>query len=119
MKFTKDHEWISLETSNVGVVGISNHAQEALGDITFVEVPAVGTVFKAGDVFGVVESVKAASEIYMPLAGKVIAVNEQLENFPQLLNSDPEGLGWILKLELENPSEIESLMTKDEYLASL
>lgn len=118
-KFTKEHEWIELEDGGVGVVGISDHAQETLGDITFAELPEVGAVFAKGDAFGVVESVKAASDIYMPASGRVVAVNEQLENFPQLLNSDPEGLGWIVKIELSDPSELDGMMGKDEYLANL
>lgn len=119
MKFAKDHEWIRLETDNIATVGISNHAQETLGDITFVEIPSVGTAFAKGDALGVVESVKAASDIYMPVGGKVVAVNEQLEKFPQLLNSDPEGLGWIIKVEMSDPSEAGGLMTKEEYLKNL
>lgn len=118
-KYTKDHEWISVEAEGLATVGISDHAQESLGDITFVELPEVGKVFGKGESFGVVESVKAASDIYMPASGKVVEVNSQLEDFPQLLNSEPEGLGWIVKIELSNPSELDELMEKDDYLKSL
>lgn len=119
IKYAKDHEWISLDEAGLATVGISNHAQESLGDITFVELPEVGKVLAKGESFGVVESVKAASDIYMPASGKIVAVNEQLEDFPQLLNSDPEGLGWIIKIELTSPAELEELMDRDDYLKSL
>jgi glycine cleavage system H protein len=118
-KFTKEHEWIELEDDGIATVGISDHAQQTLGDITFAELPEVGAVFAQGDVFGVVESVKAASDIYLPVGGKIVAVNEQLEGFPQLLNSDAEGLGWIVKIELSNPIELEGLMSKEQYLGSI
>ena len=119
MKYAQDHEWISLDEAGLATVGISNHAQESLGDITFVELPEVGKVLAKGESFGVVESVKAASDIYMPASGKIVAVNEQLEDFPQLLNSDPEGLGWIIKIELTSPAELEELMDREDYLKSL
>lgn len=119
MKFTKEHEWIKIEDGKIALVGISDHAQNNLGDITFVELPKVGTVFAAGDSFGVVESVKAASDVYMPVSGRVVEVNSKLEDSPELLNSDPEGGAWILKVELSNPAELDSLMTRDQYLATL
>lgn len=118
-RFTKDHEWIDVDSEGIGSVGISDHAQETLGDITFVEVPEVGATFARGDAFGVVESVKAASDVYMPASGKVVAVNEQLEAFPQLLNSDPEGIGWIVKIRLTDPAELDELMDRDEYIKSI
>ena len=119
LKYTKEHEWIELLADGTALVGISNHAQESLGDVTFVEMPQIGDEFAAGETFAVVESVKAASDIYMPASGKIVAVNEQLEDFPQLLNSDPEGLGWIIKIELTSPAELEELMDREDYLKTL
>ena len=118
-KFAASHEWISLEGDDVVCMGISDHAQEALGDLVFVELPEVGATFSQGDEFGVVESVKAASDIYAPVSGEVIEVNTELEDAPELLNSEPYTDGWILKLKLSDPSELEELMSEADYLASL
>lgn len=119
MKYTKDHEWIKMNSESTALVGISDHAQESLGDITFVEMPSVGEEFKAGEVFGVVESVKAASDIYMPIDCKVIEINEGLVDSPELLNKDPLVSGWIVKVEVKRASDLDGLMTEEEYLASL
>lgn len=110
-KFTKDHEYITAD----GTVGITHYAQEQLGDIVFVELPAIGKKLKQGDEAAVVESVKAASEIYSPASGTVVAVNEALTGEPGLINSSPDGEGWIFKLELDDASELDSLMDADAY----
>lgn len=114
VKYTKDHEYIRVE-GLTGIVGITAYAQEQLGDVVFVELPAVGKALKAGDEAAVVESVKAASEIYAPVAGTVSAVNDALEAEPGLINTAPDGDGWIYKLELSDPSEIDSLLDADAY----
>ncbi|MDA0990379.1 MAG: glycine cleavage system protein GcvH [Verrucomicrobia bacterium] len=113
-RYTKTHEWIKLEGNEV-VIGISDHAQEALGDITFVELPAVGSTFAGGDEFGVIESVKAASDLYTPLAGEVVAINEALENSPEQINQDPYGGGWMIRLANVDAGEFKSLMDADDY----
>ena len=101
LKYSKSHEWVRVEGTQV-VIGITDHAQESLSDVVYVELPSVGATFKAEDKFGVVESVKAASDLYMPLSGKVTAVNEALNNDPAAVNSDPYGEGWMLRLEPSN-----------------
>jgi glycine cleavage system H protein len=113
-KFTKDHEYIRID-GNTGIVGITPYAQEQLGDIVFVELPAVGKVLKRGDEAAVVESVKAASEIYAPVSGTVTEVNTALSGEPGLINSAPETDGWIYKLAVANPAELESLLDADAY----
>lgn len=113
-RFSEDHEYVRLE-GDTGTVGITNYAQEQLGDIVFAELPAVGTELKKGDEAAVVESVKAASEIYAPVSGTVTEVNEALTGDPGLLNSDPEGNGWIFKIKASDPSEMDSLMDADAY----
>ena len=120
--FTPDHEWINIEDHEAAVVGITQHAQDALGDVVFVELPEVGTTFKQGDAAGVVESVKAAADVKMPVSGEVVEVNEKLRAEPALANSDPMGEGWFFKMELENIADFEALMDQDaydEYLESL
>jgi glycine cleavage system H protein len=112
--FTKDHEYIRIE-ADVGTVGITNHAQEQLGDVVFVEVPEVGKKVKAGDQTAVVESVKAASEIYAPVSGEVIAANADLAADPALVNQDPMGRAWFLKIRLTDTSELDTLMDKAAY----
>jgi len=101
LKYSKSHEWVRVEGTQV-VIGITDHAQESLSDVVYVELPSVGATFQAEDKFGVVESVKAASDLYMPLSGKVTAVNEALNNDPAAVNSDPYGEGWMLRLEPSN-----------------
>jgi len=112
-KYTKEHEWIQVN-GNTGLVGITEHAQEALGDIVFVELPKVGTQLEAGKSFGSVESVKAVSELYAPASGKVIAVNEALNQSPENVNKDAHG-AWMIKIELSNPSETAGLLSADDY----
>ena len=114
--YSEDHEWISVE-DGVGTVGITDYAQNALGDIVFVEVPEVGDDFAKGDEVAVVESVKAASEIYSPVAGEITAVNEELEDNAALVNSSPDGDGWFFKMSIADESELEELMDADGYKA--
>lgn len=109
IKYTEDHEWINVEGDSA-TVGITVHAQDALGDVVFVELPEVGAVFAQKDTAGVVESVKAAADVYMPVSGEVIEINEALRDDPSLANSDPLGAGWFFKVKLSNPSEIDTLM---------
>ena len=113
-KFTPDHEYIRVEGSN-GIVGITPYAQEQLGDIVFVELPALGRVLKKGDEAAVVESVKAASEIYAPVSGTVTEVNPALSGEPGLINTDPENAGWMFKIAIDDASEIDTLLDADGY----
>ena len=112
--YTKDHEYIRVE-GDVGIVGISNYAQEQLGDIVYVELPDVGKNFEAGDEAAVVESVKAASEIYSPIGGEVVETNEDLNDNPALINETPEDGAWFIKLKISDKDELEKLMSGDEY----
>ena len=113
-RYSKDHEYVLVE-GDVGTVGITDHAQEQLGDVVFVEVPAVGKRVKAGEQAGVVESVKAASEIYAPVSGEVIAANGELAGNPALVNADPMGKAWFMKIRLSDKSELDGLMDKAAY----
>ncbi len=113
-RFTKEHEWIKVD-GKVGTVGITQFAQGQLGDIVFVEVPAVGKQVKAGGEAAVVESVKAASEVYSPVSGKVVEGNAALPDAPETVNSDPEGKGWFFKVELSDPKELDGLMDQAAY----
>lgn len=113
-KYSKEHEWIKIE-GNVGIVGISYHAQEELGDIVHIDLPEIGKELKQNDVLAVIESVKSASDVYSPVSGKVLEVNEKLKEKPELINEDPYNKGWIAKLELSNPEEYNSLLTAEEY----
>lgn len=113
-KFTEDHEWISLD-GDIATVGISNYAQEQLGDVVFVEVPEVGADMSKGDELAVVESVKAASEVYAPVAGEVTEVNADLEDNPSMVNEDSEGSGWFAKLKISDASELDALMDEAAY----
>ena len=115
VKFSKDHEWINAADANAAVVGITVHAQDALGDVVFVELPDVGASFNQGDVAGVVESVKAAADVYMPVTGEIVEVNETLRADPALANSDPLNTGWFFKVKLSNVSELDGLMTETAY----
>ncbi len=117
--FTSDHEWINIEDHEAAVVGITLHAQEALGDVVFVELPAVGKTLKKGEVAGVVESVKAAADLYMPVSGEVVEVNEALRADPSLANSDPMGNGWFFKVHVTNMAEFDQLMDPPGYDALL
>ena len=114
IKYTEDHEWVKLE-GDIATVGITVHAQDALGDVVFVELPAVGTDYAQKETAGVVESVKAAADVYMPVAGEVIEVNEALRGDPSLANSDPLGAGWFFKVRLADPSQLDALMDETSY----
>jgi glycine cleavage system H protein len=113
--YTSEHEWLQLEDDGSVTVGITDHAQEALGELVFVEVPGVGDSFAAHDACAVVESVKAASDIYCPIAGEVLAVNQALEDTPELINQSAHGEGWIFKLRPENATVLDELMDADAY----
>jgi glycine cleavage system H protein len=114
LKYTQDHEWIAAD-GNTGTIGITDFAQESLGDVTFVELPEIGATFQKGDAFGVVESVKAASDLYIPVSGKVIEVNEALDASPDLVNTSPYDDGWIIKVEFEDPSQVDELLSPTAY----
>ena len=113
-KFTKEHEWIE-DNNGIGTVGITNNAQEQLGDVVFFDLPEINKKVKKGDQVGVVESVKAASELYSPVSGEIVEINKELINNPALVNSDPENTGWFMKIKLENTNELNELMTIDQY----
>ncbi|MDE2400966.1 MAG: glycine cleavage system protein GcvH [Burkholderiales bacterium] len=115
IKYTPDHEWLQIEADGTATVGITDHAQDALGDVVYVDLPAVGATFKPADVAGVVESVKAAADVYMPVSGEITAVNEALRDDPSLANSDPLKAGWFFKVKLSNPSELDALMDQTAY----
>jgi glycine cleavage system H protein len=115
---TEDHEWARLEGETVRV-GISDYAQDQLGDIVFVELPEIGSHFDKGDEFGTVESVKTVSELYMPISGEVIAINEELADHPEYVNTDPYGKGWMIEIKPSDAGELETLLNKDAYLKQL
>ncbi|MFD0666401.1 glycine cleavage system protein GcvH [Ramlibacter sp. MAHUQ-53] len=115
LKFTPDHEWIRAEGDGPATVGITVHAQDALGDVVFVDLPEVGRSYAKGEVAGVVESVKAAADVYMPLDGEITEVNEALRADPSLANSDPLAAGWFFKVKLANPAEVDALMDETAY----
>ena len=118
LRFAQDHEWAKLEEGRVRV-GISDYAQDQLGDVVYVELPQVGETFEQGSVFGAVESVKAVSELYMPVGGRILTVNEKLEGAPELVNTDPYGDGWMIVVEPADLRQLEALMNSAQYLAVL
>lgn len=115
LRYAKSHEWVKLDGEGNATIGITDYAQNALGDITYVQVPKVGSTLKAGDTFGVVESVKAASDLYAPIAGTVVAVNTALDNAPETVNSAPYTEGWLLKLKVSDAAEAAGLMDAVSY----
>lgn len=115
LRYTKDHEWVLVHEDGTATIGITDYAQESLGDITFVEFPSVGDAFETGGTFGVVESVKAASDLFMPLEGEVIDINEGVDSEPELLNSDPYEKGWLLKIRVADASQIDALLDASAY----
>ena len=115
MKFVDTHEWVRQESDDVVIIGITNHAQELLDDLVYVELPSVGSIVSNCDTIGVVESVKAASDLYSPLSGEIIAVNDEVATDPTLANTDPHNAGWIFKLKLANKDEVAGLMSADKY----
>lgn len=114
LKYTREHEWVSIDGS-VATIGITDHAQEQLGDVVFVELPSVGDRVEKADAFGVVESTKAVSDVYAPLSGEVSEVNDDLPDNPELINEDPYGDGWMVKITLGDKADLEDLMTAEEY----
>lgn len=116
IKYTEDHEWLKVE-GDVATVGITVHAQDALGDVVFVDLPAVGATFAQKETAGVVESVKAAADVYMPVSGEVTEVNEALRDNPSLANTDPLGTGWFFRVKLSDASQLEALMDETSYSA--
>jgi len=116
--YTKEHIWVKIE-NDVATIGITDYAQSQLGDVVFIELPEVGREVESGEVIATVESIKAVSEIYSPLTGRIISINEDLANEPSLLNSDPYGDGWICDIQMKDLTEIEDLMTADDYRAYL
>ena len=115
LKYTSEHEWVRREDSGTLLVGLTDYAQEQLGDLVYVDTPEVGASFAAGDVCAVVESVKAASDVYAPAGGEVVAVNGVLEESPELISNDPYGEGWLFEMEPEDPAEWEELLDPDQY----
>lgn len=114
MKYSQSHEWITVN-GKVGTVGVSQFAQKELGDIVYVELPEVGSQVKKGDEIAVLESTKAAADVYTPVSGKVVAVNQDLNEAPELINQDPEGTGWIYQIELSQQAELEPMLTAEAY----
>ena len=114
LRYLSSHEWVRVE-DGVATIGITDHAQDAMGDLVFVETPEVGTELAAGDEAGVVESVKAASDIYTPVSGEVVEINGQLEDEPETVNSDPYGNGWMFKVKIADETELQNTLTADEY----
>jgi glycine cleavage system H protein len=115
-KYNEEHEWIRVEGAE-GVVGISDYAQDQLSDVVYVELPEVGDIFEVGDVFAVVESVKAASDVYMPVGGEIMEINDELEDSPELVNQDPFGEAWFVRIAITDSSELDELMSVDAYKA--
>ncbi len=115
LRYAKSHEWVRLEGDGTATVGITDYAQNSLGDITYVQAPKVGAALKAGDAFGVVESVKAASDLYAPVGGTVLAVNAALDGAPEIVNRDPYGDGWMLRLKLADPAAAAALLDAAAY----
>jgi glycine cleavage system H protein len=118
LKYTSDHEWVRIEGEDF-VIGITDHAQDSLGDVTFVELPDIGARFEDKAVFGVVESVKAASDLYMPVTGEIIEVNDSLNDSPEKVNSDPYGNGWMIKIRPDQADSIGSLLDADAYFSEI
>lgn len=112
--YTKEHEWIRV-TGETGTVGITDHAQESLGEVVYIELPKTGEKFQTGQTFGNVESVKAVSELFIPVSGEVLEINDEVGNAPETLNQDPYGKGWLVKIRLLDPAETADLMSSDEY----
>ena len=115
LRYSKSHEWVKTEADGTVAIGITDYAQNSLGDITYVQVPKVGATLKAGEAFGVVESVKAASDLYSPVGGTVVAVNSALESAPETVNRDPYGAGWMLKLKLTDAAAVNALLDAAAY----
>ena len=117
--YTRDHEWIRKEEGGIFVVGITHHAQESLGDVTFVELPSIGQSFEANSIFGVIESVKAASDLLMPVTGEVVAINQDLDDFPEKVNEDPYLAGWMIKIKPDENASENDLLNASAYAAEI
>ncbi len=115
LRYTKDHEWLRLEKDGTATIGITDHAQAALGDVTFVDLPKVGATFAEHAVFGTVESVKAASDLYCPVAGTIVGVNAELNGSPDLVNREPYTGAWMIRIKLDNAAAAQALLTADQY----
>ena len=118
MFYTESHEWVKMDDEGIATIGISDHAQGQLGDVVYVELPQLGDAFIAGDPCAVVESVKAASDIYSPIGGEVVEINEQLEATPEIINDDAYGEGWLFRLKAEDASEVDGLLSTESYIAA-
>ena len=119
LRYASTHEWVRPEGDGVFTIGISDHAQQLLGDMVFVELPDLGAEVGAGDDIAVAESVKAASDVYAPISGEIVGINEELEDSPELVNSDPFGEGWLFKIKAENPEEVEGLLDAEAYQGTI
>ncbi|MDF2939565.1 MAG: glycine cleavage system protein [Gammaproteobacteria bacterium] len=119
LKYADTHEWVRMDDEATATVGISDHAQHLLGELVFVELPEVGTEIEAGEEVGVVESVKAASDVYSPVSGTIIEINDVLERTPELVNTEPYGDGWLYRIKINDSTEVDSLMSADQYQASV
>ncbi len=117
LKYTKDHEWIKVESGNIAVVGVTDFAQGELGDIVYVEIETKGETIAKEEVFGTIEAVKTVSDLFMPISGEITEVNSALDGNPESVNKDPYGAGWMVKITLSNPSELDGLLTADQYKA--
>ena len=115
LKYTRNHEWVKDNGDGTAIVGITDFAQSELGDIVFVEVESIGSEYSQDEVFGSIEAVKTVSDLYIPLSGKIIEINNELDSTPELVNNHPYGDGWIIKMEYSDPSELESLLSADDY----
>ncbi len=118
LKFLSSHEWVSVD-GDVATIGVSDHAQELLGDLVFVELPETGSAVSAGDSVAVIESVKAASDTYAPVSGEIIEVNEELEDSPERINDDPYGDGWMYRVKMDDPGEVDDLLDADSYMNAI
>tara|TARA_B100000214_G_C23922958_1_gene606975 strand:- start:648 stop:1007 length:360 start_codon:yes stop_codon:yes gene_type:complete len=116
MKYQKSHEWVKIE-DDIATIGISDHAQEELTELCFIELPSVGDTFEQGQTFGIVESVKSASDVFIPISGEIVEVNETILDDPAIVNSDAEGEGWFLKIKISKPEEYDDLLTKEDYIS--
>ncbi|MBC7586948.1 MAG: glycine cleavage system protein GcvH [Chitinophagaceae bacterium] len=116
LRYTKDHEWISLE-GNIATIGITEFAQSELGDIVYVDVNTLGKTLKAEEIFGTVEAVKTVSDLFLPIAGTVLEINKALEKTPEMVNNDPYGQGWMIKMEVADPQDVNELLTSESYTA--
>ncbi|MEJ5286624.1 MAG: Glycine cleavage system H protein [Candidatus Kapaibacterium sp.] len=114
LKYTKDHEWVRVE-GNIGTIGITDHAQGELGDVVFVDIPNDLTEVKKGESFGTIEAVKTVADIYAPVSGKVVEINSSINDHPEVVNKDPYGEGWLIKIEITNPEELNDLLSVEEY----